>query len=265
MTAIFDAFVYNPVYNLLIFVYSVFSWKDFGIAIIIVTLIIKFLLIPLSKKQIESQKKMQELQPKIKEVQEKYKKDKEKQSRALLELYKENKTNPFSGCLPLIVQLVFLIAIYRVLFNVSNAGLKVDASALYAFVPDPGQINKMFLGIIDLSSTLNLSHLALRDLPQIILVLLAAGSQYVQTKMLMGVKKEENKNKKQVASGGKPDFSEIMTKQMLYLGPLLTLFIGIKFPAGLALYWLISTGFMIAQQYYLTKNTENLIPAQSKK
>jgi YidC/Oxa1 family membrane protein insertase len=257
MAGIFNLLVYQPVYNLLIFVYSVFSWKDFGIAIIIVTLIIKFLLIPLSKKQIESQKKMQELQPKIKEVQEKYKNDKEKQSRALLELYKENKTNPFSGCLPLIVQLVFLIAIYRVLFNVSNAGLQVDASSLYAFVPDPVQINKMFLGIIDLSSKLNISHLALKDLPHLILVLLAAGSQYVQTKMLMGAKKDEQKNKKQSSDTAKqPDFSEIMTKQMLYLGPLLTLFIGIKFPAGLALYWLVSTGFMIAQQYYLTKDTK---------
>lgn len=260
---IFDLFVYNPVYNLLIFVYSVFSFRDFGIAIVIVTLVIKFLLIPLSKKQIESQKKMQELQPKIKEVQEKYKNDKEKQSRTLLELYKENKTNPFSGCLPLVVQLIFLIAIYRVLFNISSAGLKVDLGALYSFVPDPGQINKMFLGIIDLSSTLNISNLAFRDVPHIILVLLAAGSQYFQTKMLMVTKKEENKNKKQ--TDGKPDFSEIMTKQMLYLGPLLTLFIGVKFPAGLALYWFISTGFMIAQQYYLTKNTEKITKVADKK
>ncbi len=263
MSAIFNSFVYLPVYNLLIFVYSVFSWKDFGIAIIIVTLIIKFLLIPLSKKQIESQKKMQDLQPKIKEVQEKYKNDKEKQSRALLELYKENKTNPFSGCLPLIIQLVFLIAIYRVLFNISNAGLKVDASSLYAFVPDPGQINKLFLGIIDLSSTLNIGNLSFRDMPQLVLILLAAGSQYIQTKMLMGAKKEEKKDKKQPENNNKqPDFSEIMTKQMLYLGPLLTLFIGIKFPSGLALYWLVSTSFMIIQQYYLTKNTEKANKAE---
>lgn len=253
MMEFFDLLVYNPVYNLLVFVYSVFSWRDFGVAIILVTLIIKFILIPLSKKQIESQKKMQELQPKIKEVQEKYKNDKEKQSRALLELYKENKTNPFSGCLPLIIQLVFLIAIYRVLFNISNAGLKVDVSTLYSFVPDPGQINKMFLGIIDLSSTLNIGSLSLKDMPHLVLVLLAAGAQYFQTKMLMVAKKEENKNKKPTENTRKPDFSEIMTKQMLYLGPLLTLFIGIKFPAGLALYWFVSTGFMIVQQYYLNK------------
>lgn len=252
MTELFNLFVYQPVYNLLIFVYSVFSWEDFGVAIVIVTLVIKFLLIPLSKKQIESQKKMQELQPKIKEVQEKYKNDKEKQSRAMLELYKENKTNPFSGCLPLIVQLIFLIAIYRVLFNISDAGLKVDINLLYSFVPNPEQINKMFLGIIDLSSALNLGGLSVKDIPHLILVLSAAAAQYFQTKMLMAAKKEDSKNKKQ-NNNNQPDFSEIMTKQMLYLGPLLTLFIGVKFPAGLALYWLVSTGFMIIQQYYLDK------------
>jgi YidC/Oxa1 family membrane protein insertase len=253
MGAIFNQIVYQPVYNLLVCVYSVFSWEDFGIAIILVTLIIKAILIPLSRKQIESQKKMQELQPKIKELQEKYKNDKEKQSRALMEFYKENKANPFSGCLPMIVQLVFLIAIYRVLFNISQSGLKVDTALLYSFVPDPGQINKMFLGIIDLSSALNLSQLLPRDIPHILLVLMAAGAQYFQTKMLMATKKAETKQKTQPAEGAKPDFSEIMTKQMLYMGPLLTLFIGIKFPAGLALYWLVSTIFMIAQQYFLEK------------
>lgn len=261
MSGIFNSLVYQPVYNLLIFIYSDFSWHDFGIAIIIVTLIIKFLLIPLSKKQIESQKKMQELQPKIKETQEKYKHDKEKQSRALLELYKENKTNPFAGCLPLIVQLVFLIAIYRVLFNISSAGLNVDENILYSFLSNPGQINKMFLGIIDLSATIDFNHFAAKDLPQLILILLAAASQYFQTKMLMTARKKENKNKTPVANNEKPDFSEMMTKQMLYLGPLLTLFIGIKFPAGLALYWLISTGFMIVQQYYLSKTTQETVGA----
>lgn len=255
MAFLFNEIIYKPIYNLLIFTYSVVPLHDFGVAIILVTIFIKLLLIPLSKKQIESQKKMQELQPKIKELQTKHKNDKEKQSRALMELYKEKKTNPFSGCLPMIVQLIFLIAIYRVLFNISNAGLKVDTADLYSFVPNPGQIHHMFLGIIDLASVLNLGNLTLANLPQIILVILAAGSQYVQTKMLMG---------KQAAAapvGEKADFSQMMSKQMLYLGPLLTLFIGIKFPAGLALYWLVSTVFMIVQQYYL----QNKEAAEAKK
>lgn len=254
MSFLFNAFVYQPIYNLLIFLYNFSPLKDFGIAIILVTLVIKLILIPLSRKQIESQKKMQELQPKIKALQEKHKDDKEKQSRALMELYKEHKTNPFSGCLPIIVQLVFLIAIYRVLFNISQAGLMVDAAGLYSFISNPGQINRMFLGIIDLSSAINFSAVALKDLPHIILVILAAGAQYIQTKMLMAKQLAQpvEKNKQ-------PDFSQMMSKQMLYLGPLLTLFIGVKFPAGLALYWLVSTGFMIVQQYYLEKEVEKVV------
>lgn len=256
MGAIFGELIYKPLYNLLVFTYNTLPFHDFGIAIIIVTLILKFVLVPLSRKQIESQKKMQELQPKIKEIQEKYKKDKEKQSKALMEFYKTNKANPLSGCLPTVFQLIFLIAIYRVLFNISNGGLIVDAKGLYSFVKDPGQINQYFLGIVDLSKSLNLSHLTIASLPHIILVVLAAGSQYFQTKMLMA---------KQVAGPKKKtdsqDFSQIMTTQMLYLGPLLTLFIGIRFPAGLALYWLVSTVFAIIQQRSLMEEKKTEVKA----
>lgn len=251
MGAIFNQIIYQPLYNLLIFTYNALPFRDFGVAIVLVTIVIKLILIPLSKKQIESQKKMQELQPKIKALQEKYKNDKEKQSRALMEFYKENKTNPLSGCLPMAVQLIFLIAIYRVLFNISSAGLIVNTSDLYSFISNPGQINKMFFGIIDLSSAINLGSLSLKDIPHILLVILAAGSQYIQTKMLMAtqvaVKPEKDK---------KADFSQVMSKQMLYLGPMLTLFIGVKFPAGLALYWLASTVFMIVQQYQIAQTAK---------
>jgi len=246
MGNIFSVLVYDPLYNLLVFIYEVLPFKDFGIAIILVTLIIKFLLIPLSRKQIESQKKMTEMQPKIKEIQEKHKGNKEEQSRALMQFYKETKTNPFGGCLPMILQLIFLIAIYKVLYNISNAGLKVDPNSLYSFIPNPGEINKMFLGIIDLSSVLNFQQIYLANIPHILLIVGAAVAQYFQAKMMMAKKAKQEKpaEKKE----GQPDFSEVMTKQMLYLGPLLTLFIGIKFPAGLALYWLVSTLFMIIQQ-----------------
>lgn len=249
MSFLFNEIVYRPLYNLLIFIYNIMPWSDFGIAIILVTIIIKFLLIPLSRKQIESQKKMQIMQPEIKKIQEKYKNDKEKQSRALMEFYKTNKANPLSGCLPIIFQLIFLIAIYRVLFNISEAGLIVKGEELYAFVSNPGQINQTFLGIINLAKSMDLSHLAFSSIPHILLVVAAAAAQYFQTKMLMP---------KQASSSdsSKADMAQMMSKQMLYLGPFLTLFIGIKFPAGLALYWLVSTVFAIIQQSKLAKEPE---------
>jgi len=248
MFFLFNEFVYRPLYNLLVFTYNVVPYRDFGISIILVTLAIKFLLMPLSRKQIESQKKMQEMQPKIKEIQAKHKGDKEKQSKALMEFYKKNKANPFSGCLPTIFQLIFLIAIYQVLFNISKASLVVDSKELYTFIANPGQINQFFLGIIDLSKAVNLSHLTIRTIPQLILIFLAAGSQYFQTKMLMPFQTPSSATKK-----SRPDMTQTMSKQMVYLGPLLTLFIGIKFPAGLALYWLVSTVFAIIQQDFLIK------------
>lgn len=237
MTAIFHELVYQPLYNILIFSYN-FAWQDFGIAIIVTTIFLKVVLIPLSKKQIQSQKKLQELQPKIKELQAKHKDNKEAQTKALMEFYKKNKTNPFSGCAPLIIQLIFLIAIYRILLNISSAGLEVNAGDLYSFISNPGKINHLFLGMIDMAK------------PSPVLAVLAAASQYWQTKMIM---KDKDNKKEKPDFDGKPDFAQMMSKQMLYLGPLLTLFIGIKFAAGLALYWLVSTLFMVFQQLYIFK------------
>lgn len=242
MFQIFYPTIYQPLYNILVFLYNNFAFHDFGIAIIIITLFLKVILMPLSKKQIESQKKMQELQPKIKELQNKYKNDKERQSRELMKFYKENKTNPFGGCLPMIIQLIFLIAIYQVFLKISSNGLNVQGEVLYSFVANPGQINNMFIGIIDLAKS------------SIPLAILAAAAQFYQTKMLMAKQKKEPKS----GDSSTPDFTQIMSKQMLYLGPLLTLFIGIKFPAGLALYWLVSTLFAVGQQMYMENKFESL-------
>lgn len=164
-----------------------------------------------------------------------------------MEFYKTNKTNPFGGCLPMILQLIFLIAIYQVLLNISRSGLVVDGAGLYSFISNPGQIGRSFLGIIDLSQALDIKHLTFGKIPQLMLIAAAAISQYFQTKMLMPLPKADSKK------SGQPDFSQVMSRQMLYLGPLLTLFIGISFPAGLALYWLTSTVFSIVQQYYIVK------------
>lgn len=237
MLALFHAIVYQPLYNTLIFLYNIVPGKDFGISIILLTILIRIILVPLYKKQIESQKKMQELQPKIKALQEKTKNDKEQQTKQLMELYKEHKTNPFSGCLPLIVQMIFLIAIYQVLFKLSGNNLEVDASQLYSFVANPGKINQFFISLIDLTK------------PSIVLAVLAAIAQYFQTKMLMKNQLQPQKN----AEDGKLDIAQMMSKQMVYLGPLMTLFIGIKFPAGLSLYWLAGTMFMLVQQIMIEK------------
>ncbi len=260
MSSIFHTIVYDPLYNVLIGLYDTISFGDFGIAIILTTIFLKFFLIPLSKKQIESQKSLQELQPKIKELQTQYKEDKEKQARELMALYKREKVNPFGGCLPLIIQLIFFIAIYRVLIDISGNDFSVSGELLYSFVSNPGRVETSFLGIVDLTK------------PSIFLAIITAIAQYIQMKMMMqkreGEKaqallkdsKKKTSEKKEESSLEKEktpsmqDFSEVMNKQMLYLFPGITLFIGLTFGAGLILYWLTSTLFMIAQQWYIMKN-----------
>lgn len=242
MLTIFHVVVYQPIYNVLIFFYNVMPWQDFGIAIIITTLLVKAAMIPLSRHQIRSQQQLQKVQPHIKEIQKKYKDDKERQTRELMAFYKKNRVNPFSGCLPLIVQLIVLIAIYRILFNLSQAGLVVTGADLYSFVASPGAINHFFLGIVDLS------------VPSKIFAVFAALAQYYQTKMLMATQqKKEDSSKNENDDQKEPDFAAMMTKQMLYIGPVLTLLIGFTFAAGLSLYWLVSTLFMIVQQWYIKK------------
>ncbi len=230
MSQIFHFFIYQPIYNALILIYNIFPGHDLGMAIILLTVVVRFLLYPISKKQIESQKKLQDLQPEIKKIQEKYKSDKEKQGQALMEFYKEKEVNPASGCLPLVVQIVFFIALYQAFI----AGINFDSGCgdLYRFVACPANVNVNFLGLLNLAK------------PNVVLAVIAAASQFFQTKMMM------SKNPTPVK---KDDFSSIVNQQMLYLGPLLTLFIGMKFPAGLALYWIVNTLFAIIQQYFTMK------------
>lgn len=245
MSSLFHTFVYDPLYNLLIGLYDTVSFGDFGIAIIVTTILLKLALIPLSKKQIESQKGLQEIQPKIKALQEKYKEDKEKQAKELMALYKKEGVNPLGGCLPLIIQLIFFIAIYQVLNNIAQAEFLVDQTLLYSFVPNPGKVDTLFLGFIELSK----SNAAL--------ALITAGAQYYQMKMMMNRKEKEKGQQKEVKkkeeTSKNPDFAEIMNTQMLYIFPVLTLVIGLTFGAGLILYWLTTTLFMIAQQWYVMR------------
>jgi len=265
MITFFHTFVYDPLYNILIGLYDVIPGADFGISIIIITILLKTVLIPLSRQQIESQKKLQEIQPKIKELQKKHKDDKEKQAREMMGLYKKEKVNPLGGCLPLIIQLVFFIAIYRILIDVSANDFLVNPDFLYSFMSNPGTINTTFLGIVNLT------------VPNVFLAVITAIAQYIQMKMMMKNKAEEKKvvqeskkeskqkekkKEKEEKGGMSADFSEMMQKQMLYIFPFLTLFIGISFDAGLILYWLTSTLFMIGQQWYIMNGQKN--PKQEK-
>ncbi|MCX6765196.1 MAG: YidC/Oxa1 family membrane protein insertase [Candidatus Nealsonbacteria bacterium] len=230
---LFNTLLYKPLFNILIALYIFIPGGDFGIAIILLTVLIKLLLYPLNVKAIRSQKAFAILQPQIKEIQEKYKNEKEKQATEIMALYKREKVNPFSGIAPLFIQLPVLIALYWVF----QKGINMEhMSELYSFMPVPTQIKASLLGIIDLTK------------PNIVLAVLSGILQYWQAKMSLFQNKSANKEKKKQS-----DFSEIMGKQMLYFMPIFTVVILFSLPSAIGLYWSVSTLFMIVQQYIINK------------
>jgi YidC/Oxa1 family membrane protein insertase len=244
MVRLYEILAYEPIYNTLILFYNIVPFKDFGLAIVLTTILVRFLLYPLYQKQISSQKKLQDLQPKIKEVQKKHK-DKEEQARLMMALYKENGVNPVSGCLPAILLFIVFFAIYRAIINIAQAGLTVHQESLYAFVQNPGAINHLFLGFLDITT------------PNIALAVITAAAVYWQMKMMLG-KIDGDKEKAPVTSKKtEPDMATIMNKQMIFIAPAVSLFVGVTFPAALSLYWLTSTVFMIIQQRITLKAETN--------
>lgn len=232
----FTTFFYQPIFNLLIFIYNFVSFQDIGVAIIILTIVIKGLLWPLSKSSIKSQKALQDLQPKLKELKEKYKGDKVALSQATMDLYKENKVNPFSSCLPLLIQFPFLIAVFQVFRDGVNSKLDL----VYSWIYRPETVDMMALGLVDLSS------------PNVYLAVLAGLAQFWQAKMMV-TKKPEVKTE-----GSKDEnMAAIMSKQMLYFMPVITIFIGISLPGGLTLYWFFFTLLTALQQLYTFRKTKN--------
>lgn len=236
LISVFNTILYRPLFNILVLLYEYLPGQDFGIAVIVLTLLIKIAFYPLGIKGIKSQKALSELQPKIKEIQEKYKDDKEKQTKTIMALYKEAKINPFSGCLPLLVQLPILIALYRVFWR----GLQPEQMAfLYSFVSSPGAIDSTFLGIMNLAQ------------PNLVLAILAGVSQFLQTRM--------SSFKIKTDKGKKSNFSGAIQKQMQYFFPFFTVLILFRLPAAIGLYWLVTTLFTIIQQHFIFKKQSRQI------
>lgn len=230
---IFNELLYRPLFNGLILLYNWLPGHDFGVAIIVLTLGLRLVVFPLTKKGILAQKRLAAIGPRLKELQEKYKHDKEAQAKATMEFYKTEGVNPLGGCLPLLVQLPILIALYRVLLGAFNS---LRPEILYPFVAAPEKLNPMFFGLINLADR------------NIILAVLAGLSQFVYSKIAMGAKPLSGAAKK-----GNPDFQKMMGTQMTYFMPIFTVFIAMSLPAGLALYWAATTVFSILEYLIIKK------------
>jgi YidC/Oxa1 family membrane protein insertase len=255
LTVIYNEVLYKPLFNALVFLYNLIPWEYLALAfaIIALTLLLKLALYSMSAKSIVAQRDMQKIQPKLNQIKEKYKNDKEKQSREMMKFYKENKVNPFTSCLPLLIQLPILIALYWV-FRKGITDPNELNNSLYPFIHNPGSLQANFLGIIDFA------------VPNLVLAISAGVAQFFQSWTLLKMKtkkelQEEQERKRQAKKKSKPDFSDAasnMTKQMTYFMPIITVFISMSLPSGLAFYWIITSLFAVGQQWFILKKKEQL-------
>jgi YidC/Oxa1 family membrane protein insertase len=233
---LYNDIIYRPLLNLLVFFYNVIPGHDIGLVIILLTILIRLVLAPSFHKSLKSQKAMNDLQPKLSEMREKYKNDKEGQAKAMMALYKEHKINPLSSCLPLVIQLPILIGLYQVFTTALNskADIVVRLQGLYSFIYRPESISPYFFKVLNLGE------------PSIVLGVLAGLAQFWQSKMMMPK-----------PTPGQDTTTKAMSFQTTYILPIVSIVIAIKLPAGLPLYWVVTTLFAVAQQYYIMRKKTN--------
>ncbi|MDP4007112.1 MAG: YidC/Oxa1 family membrane protein insertase [bacterium] len=226
--SLYHTVLFEPLFNTLVILYNLVPGKDFGVAVILVTLLVRFAFAPLSAKAVVAQRKLAALQPKAKEIQERLKTDRDKQAKELLGLYKKEGVNPFAGILPILIQLPFLIALYQVFWK----GLgQEQLQFLYGFVNNPGFIDPTFLGMVDLGER------------SFVLAILAAIFQFFQGKQMA----------QKHPPGDQKSFAATFQKQALYFFPVLTLLIVSQLPSAIGLYWITTSLFSIGQQWYIVR------------
>ena len=229
----FTTLLVQPLFNILFAAYSLVL--DFGLAVIILTVIVRLLIWPLVTRQLHSQRVMQQLQPEVAKIREKTKGDRQKETEMLMELYREKGTSPFAPILPLLIQLPIFFALYIVLRD--SVQVNEISKLAYDWVKQLGPVADIISGKVKFSPSLY----GLVDLtkPSIVLAVMAGAAQYLQTKMLQP---------KNLAAAG--DTAKIMSS-MIVIFPVITAIISLTLPSALALYWVVTSLVAAFQQYWV--------------
>lgn len=265
----FTTLIVQPIFNLLVFIYAILPGHDFGMSIIIFTVIIRLLLWPLVKKQLHHTKKLRELQPELKKIKAAAKGDRQKESQMTMELYKERKVSPFATIGFTLLQFPILIGLYIGLQKVINDPQQlIDFS--YPFIRDMSWMKQLAADISLFNPTLygivNLDQAAFKNgvwyFPALLLVIGSAVTQYLQSKQLMPSDKDARSLKqilKDASAGKKADQSEMQaatSKFTTLMIPGLIFFITLGIPSGLSLYWFVSGLIAYWQQARVLKEDE---------
>jgi YidC/Oxa1 family membrane protein insertase len=256
---IFDLLIVQPIFNLLLFIYNFVG--DFGVAIIILTIIIRFLLLPMVRKQLRQTKLMREIQPELKRIKKQANGDRMVESQLMMALYKEKGIKPMSSILVLIVQLPIFMAVFWVIRNWDHYLDNFTYPILQGLMNIPQIIAEhttpMLFGVVDLSQWP--MHDGVIEWSLIALALLAAGLQFFQTRQVTptGEKTKKKKLKEyfaEAAAGKEVDQQEMtanMTKNMMYFFPIMTFFIAMNLPGAVVLYYAVQAGVAVAQQHFI--------------
>lgn len=269
----FTTFVVQPIFNLLVLIYALIPGHNFGLAIILFTIVIRLLMWPLVKKQIRQTKITRQLQPELKRIKKEAAGDRQKESMMMMELYKERGANPFSTLPVLILQMIVLIGLYSGLIKVIRDPQQIinfayaplqHLSWMQHLAQNIHEFDNSLFGIIDLSrSALSPDGVYV---PALILVLLSAGTQFISGRQLMPVDKDSRKLRhilKDAGSGKQADQSEInaaVGRNTQYLLPIMILLFTINIAAALSLYWFVG-GLMayLQQRAALKEETEDMV------
>ncbi len=233
ISRIFHAVFYDPIYNILTALMAVIPGGDVGVAVILLTVVIRVILLPFSLSAARTQRAMRDLEPKLKELRELHKDDKEQQALKTLELYRTERVNPFATILTVLIQLPVLLALYWVFWY--EPFTTVNHALLYGFTPVPGSVSASFLGLIDMTSK------------SLLLAILASITQFGQARIALSRAPEPT------GEGMQADFNRAMNMQLRYIFPILIGVIAYTTSAAIALYFVTTNVAGILQELYIRK------------
>lgn len=247
MTEIWNALLVHPLLSFLVLAYD--FTRDFGLAIVLVTVGIRLILYPLFVTQIRSQRAMQEVGPALAELKAKHGKDRQRMAEEQMKLYRERGVNPAMGCLPLLVQLPILFAMYSAFIQAPDLTGEQLRGIIWPFIPNPLDSGERldtsanwlpWIGECTRPDGAVLRGLACND-PIGILPILAGVTQLIASLMAQPSTMPKNL-----------DPQAKMMQSMVYYFPVITIVIAWTLPSGLAVYWVATTVFQIVQQYFVT-------------
>lgn len=267
---IFDVLIVQPIFNLLMALYAIVPGSDFGVSIIIFTILLRFAMYPLIKKQLHQVKAMRRLQPELERIKKKTKGNKQLQAMQMMELYKKHGVSPFRSIGILLIQLPIFIALYHVIQIFTLHREKVEqftynflegVPAIKHIIEHPEQFNEKLLGVVDLTKHAFSAEGV--DIFLLILAVVAAGTQYIMSKQTMP-QTESKKGLRQILSeaseGKEADQSEInnvVMMKMMKLLPFFMFFVMISLPGAIALYYGVSNIVAVIQQHFILKQDEH--------